>query len=122
MQALLCALLMRLSIAVPTASATGSRLPPAYLDFRQIIEEQLYDRPTVVGLARELGYSTRTLDRACHEVVGRTARDVLDERIALEARRLLTHTERPLSRIGNEHGDAEAAVAPRPRGRKIIGA
>lgn len=108
-QALLCALLMRLAIEVPSTSPTGSRLPQAYLDYRQKIETTLYERPTVMSLAQDLGYSTRTLDRACQQVSGRTARDVLDERVTLEVRRLLTHTDRPLARIGAELGFSDAS-------------
>ncbi len=104
MQSMLCSMLMRLAIELPDASPTGTRLPQAYLDFRQIIETSLYERPTVVSLAHELGYSTRTLDRACQQASGRTARDILDDRLTLEVRRLLTHTDRPFARIGAELG------------------
>lgn len=104
MQSLLCTLLMRLSIDIPSASPVGSRLPRAYLDFRQIIEQSLNERPTVMALAQDLGYSTRTLDRACQQASGRTARDILDDRVALEVRRLLTHTDRPFARISAELG------------------
>ncbi len=99
MTALLCALTWRLAIDLPEAGPSASRLPQAYLDFRAKIEEQLYVRPTVVELASELGYSTRTIDRACTDVTGQTAKQVLDERVALEVKRLLTHTDRPLGRI-----------------------
>lgn len=108
-QALLCAVLMRLAIEVPATSPTGTQLPQAYLDYRHKIETSLYERPTVMSLAQELGYSTRTLDRACQQVSGRTARDVLDERVTLEVRRLLTHTDRPLARIGAELGFNDAS-------------
>ncbi len=104
LQSLLCGLLMRLAIEIPSSSPTCPRLPRVYLDFRQIIEQSLYKRPTVVSLARELGYSTRTLDRACQQASGQTARDILDDRVTLEVRRLLTHTDRPIARIGAELG------------------
>ncbi|MEM8922683.1 MAG: helix-turn-helix transcriptional regulator [Actinomycetota bacterium] len=109
LQALLCALLMRLAIEVPGTSPEGSRLPQAYVDYREIIEEMLYERPTVVSLADRMGYSTRTLDRACHQVAGTSARDVLDERIALEVRRLLTHTNRPITRIAADVGFSDSS-------------
>ena len=71
---------------------------------RQLLEERLTSHPSVVSLAAELGYSTRTLDRACQAAAGRTAKQLLDERISLEVRRLLTHTTRPISQIGAELG------------------
>lgn len=99
MRALLAALLLRVAIDLPRTLGGASRLSQPYLAFRELIEEQLYERPRVVDLAREIGYSTRTLDRACQQVSGQTAKQVLDERAALEIRRLLTHTNQPISRI-----------------------
>ena len=99
MRALLSALLLRVAIELPDAPRSVSQLSPPYLGFRALVEERLYQRPSVADLAREIGYSTRTLDRACQQVSGQTAKQVLDERIALEVRRLLTHTSQPISRI-----------------------
>ena len=99
MRALLSALLLRVVIEVPDAPRSVSQLSQPYLALRAIIEERLYQRPRVADLAREIGYSARTLDRACQQVSGQTAKQVLDERIALEVRRLLTHTSQPISRI-----------------------
>ena len=99
MRALLSALLLRVAIEVPETPRSVSRLSPPYLAFRALVEGRLYERPSVADLAREIGYSTRTLDRACQQASGQTAKQVLDERIALEVRRLLTHTSQPISRI-----------------------
>ena len=82
MRALLSALLLRVVIEVPDAPRSVSQLSQPYLALRAIIEERLYQRPRVADLAREIGYSTRTLDRACQQVSGQTAKQVLDERIA----------------------------------------
>ncbi|MEM7271960.1 MAG: AraC family transcriptional regulator [Actinomycetota bacterium] len=103
-QALLCALLLRFGIEVPESVPDASHLPPAYLDFRALMEERLYQRPTMAAMAQELGYSSRTLDRACQQVTGQTAKQVLDQRVALEVRRLLTHSTRPVASIGAEFG------------------
>ena len=104
MKAMLCVMLLRLAIEYPEVSDGAGRLPKPYLDYRQLIEDRLFDRPSVKALARELGYSSRTLDRACQEVTGQTSRQVLDERIALEARRLLTHTTRATASIARDLG------------------
>lgn len=104
MQALLCSLLLRLAIEVPESAPSASRLPTPYLAFRELIEQRIYERPTVVELAHQLGYSSRTLDRACREGSGQTAKQVLDGRVALEVRRLLTHTDRPVASIGVDFG------------------
>ncbi|MEO1055932.1 MAG: helix-turn-helix transcriptional regulator [Actinomycetota bacterium] len=81
-----------------------SALPEAYLRYCEYVEQHFRERPTVAWCARELGYSTRTLDRACHTAVGRSAKTVLDERIALDVERLLTRTAVSFSGIGAAFG------------------
>ncbi len=104
MKTLLCTLLLRLAIEVPESLPSSSNLPAPYLAFRERIEERLYERPGVTDLARDLGYSSRTLDRACQQVSDQTAKQVLDERVALEVRRLLTHTDRSITGIASSFG------------------
>ena len=104
MGVLLHAFLIRLAIEIPDSEPDVSHLPPAYLRFRELLETRLAERPSVTEIAHELGYSTRTVDRACQEVTGRTAKRLLDERVALEIRRLLTHTARPVAHIGADFG------------------
>lgn len=99
MRALLSALLLRVVIEAPGGPRSTNQHSPPYLAFRAIVEARLNERPSVVDLARDIGYSARTVDRACQQASAQTAKQVLDERIALEIRRLLTHTDRPLSRI-----------------------
>ena len=77
--------------------------------FRVAMERQLHERPTVTSLARALGYSTRTLDRACVEASGHTAKYLLDERVALEVRRLLTYSNRSVAQIATSLGFADAS-------------
>jgi AraC-like DNA-binding protein len=47
----------------------------------------------VEDYARQLGYSVRTLTRASHLATGYGAKRVIQERVLLEAKRLLVHTE-----------------------------
>jgi AraC-like DNA-binding protein len=49
----------------------------------------------------------RTLTRACLAVTGRTAKQVVDDRVALEAQRLLACTELPVAEIGRRLGFGE---------------
>jgi AraC-like DNA-binding protein len=62
---------------------------------------------SVLELASELGYSERTLTRACQVATALTAKRLLDERVALEARRLLAHTDRPVAVLATELGFSE---------------
>ncbi len=105
MKAMHCVLLLRLAIEFSELEKDGdSLLPVPYVDFRTLIEQRLNERPSVSNLARDLGYSSRTLDRACQQVAGQTARQVLDERIALEIRRLLAHSDRSTAQIALDFG------------------
>lgn len=102
LRSMLHTMLLRLAIEVPDSVPDASHLPKPYLAFRRSLEERLHERPTISELARDLGYSSRTLDRACQQVTGLTAKQALDERLALEIRRLLTHTDRPVAQLAAE--------------------
>lgn len=81
-----------------------SALPEAYVRYCEFVEQHFRERPTVGWCAKQLGYSTRTLDRSCQTAVGRSAKTVLDERTAHDITRLLTHTEVAINRIGAAFG------------------
>lgn len=102
MEGLLTTLLARLQL---NAGQQSLPQPPiAFVEFSEYLEENFRSRPAVKQCAAELGYSTKTLDRACESAVGQTARMVIDDRIALEIRRLLTHTSRPAVQIARTFG------------------
>lgn len=89
--------------------AEDTALPVAYVELRERLEADLYERPSVQRLARQLGYSSRTLDRACQAVSGQTAREVVDERIRLELRRLLADETMPIGQVRRTFGFDEAS-------------
>lgn len=89
------------------AHEAAIRLPEAYLAFRTAIEDDLSHHHDVTGLANELGYSARTLSRACQQVTGQTAKQVLTERLMLEAKRRLAHSQASAARISDELGFSE---------------
>ena len=60
-------------------------------DFRDLVNRHFLDRWTVADYARKLGYAERTLTRACIDLEARTAKRIIDERLALEARRLIAN-------------------------------
>ena len=110
--ALFAALVALFDQAQPVARAT---LPEAYLAFRAAIENDLAAsrgeghrfHHSVTHYGQQLGYSARTLTRACQRVTGQSAKRVLAERLTLEAKRLLVHTERPAAAISTELGFSE---------------
>jgi AraC-like DNA-binding protein len=64
---------------------------------------------TVQAHARQLGCAERTLTRACQACFGRSAKAVLDERVLLEAQRLLVHGTESVDAIGHRLGFGDAS-------------
>jgi AraC-like DNA-binding protein len=61
----------------------------------------------VEDYAERLGVSVRTLTRACLVATGKSAKQVVDARVALEARRLLACTDQPVASVGRQLGFSE---------------
>ncbi len=93
--ALLTALLAR----VP-AAPIGGRADGEFERFRVCVETGFREYRDVGHYARELGYAPRTLTRRALAATGRTAKGYIEERVVLEAKRLLVH-----------HGLSSAACA-----------
>ena len=100
---LLAALVLRLS-HLYVRERGASRTSEAFRAFHAALERDFAVSRTVADYARALGYSPRTLTRACLAATGGTAKRYLDDRIVLEARRLLVHTELPASAVGDRLG------------------
>lgn len=101
----LAVLLLRLALAAPAAAS-----PVGSDTFRRLcreIEQHYRHTRRVEDYADRLGCSVRTLTRACLAVTGRSAKQVIDERVALQARRLLAATDEPIARIGRYLGFPE---------------
>lgn len=75
---------------------------------RRELERWLDTRPSVARLAEGLRVSTSTLTRACKDVLGHSAKDEVDRRVALEAQRLLVHSTSTSVAIGELLGFSEA--------------
>ncbi|GAB7186616.1 AraC-type DNA-binding domain and AraC-containing proteins [Kitasatospora sp. Ki12] len=89
----------------PAPATPGSAL---HLAFRRELERSYTATRSVEDYAALLGYSPRTLTRACLTVTGRTAKQLADARVALQAQRLLAHTDLPVAAIGRALGFTEA--------------
>jgi AraC-like DNA-binding protein len=72
------------------------------------VETNLHRERSVKYYARRLGYSEKTLTRACIASEGRTAKVMIDERVTLEAKRLLAHSRSSAAEIGWQLGFSEA--------------
>jgi AraC-like DNA-binding protein len=74
---------------------------------RRELEGLVHTRPSVTLLARRLHVSTSTLTRACNQLLGHSAKDEVDRRVALEAQRLLVHSTSTSVAIGEFLGFSE---------------
>ncbi len=76
--------------------------------FRAEIDLRFAQTRQVEDYARALGCSVRTLTRASLAATGRTAKQLVDERVALEAKRLLAESDLPVAQVGTRLGFSEA--------------
>ncbi|MET7281777.1 AraC family transcriptional regulator [Kribbella sp. NPDC005582] len=82
----------------------------AFLLFREAVEERFSSTRRVDDYANQLGYSVRTLTRASLAAVGHGAKQYIDDRVLLEAKRLLVHTDLPAAAISHQLGFAGATI------------
>ncbi|OEO28070.1 hypothetical protein VW23_006655 [Devosia insulae DS-56] len=107
----LCALLLRLTLLHDRAAAgvgSRSRGRQRFLKFRALLEQQFTAWHHVAHYADALACTEKSLTRSALEVTGRTAKQVIAQRLTLEAKRLLAHTERPVFLISESLGFDEA--------------
>jgi AraC-like DNA-binding protein len=100
----LLALLLRLARDRGAVAAAGDGVHRLFL---RELERQVDQRRSVRMLAARLGYSESTVSRACVAATGRTAKQLLDARIALEAKRLLVHSTATAAQVGHQLGFTE---------------
>jgi AraC-like DNA-binding protein len=81
--------------------------------FQQAVERDFARSHRVGDYARRLGYSVRTLTRATYAAAGCGAKTFVDNRVLLEARRLLVHTDLAATAIGERLGFPDATVFTR---------
>jgi AraC-like DNA-binding protein len=100
----LAAALLLLVMAVPEGSGRRPPTHQAFVWFREELEKSFRTRHQVAAYAARLGYSTRTLNRLARENTGLSAKQLIDERVVLEAKRLLAHGRDPVARIAVDLG------------------
>jgi AraC-like DNA-binding protein len=89
---LLSVLLLRLVHARPDP-VSSAPADDTYRRYSAALERDFRTSQCVADYAAALGYSPRTLTRATLAATGATAKQYLDARILLEAKRLLVHTD-----------------------------
>jgi len=102
----LAVLLLRIALLTPAGTPLGAEAR-TFARFRRRLESGHGQSRRVEDYAEEMGCSVRTLTRASLAVTGRTAKQVVDDRVALEARRLLACTPMSVAEVGRHLGFPE---------------
>ncbi|GAA1580802.1 helix-turn-helix domain-containing protein [Actinoplanes couchii] len=103
----LAALLLRIRAIDPADETLDHVEGRTFERFRIRLEEGYPHTRRVEDYASELGCSVRTLTRASLALTGRTAKQVVDDRVALQARRLLAATALSVAEVGRILGFGE---------------
>ncbi len=75
-----------------------------YRDYRACVDQHFREWHLVAAYARHLGWSTKSVNRACRATADVTAKRVIVERIILEAKRLLAHRTDPVALLSAQLG------------------
>lgn len=106
----LAALLVHLTLVESFGSEPVLRpTHEAYGWFRDHIEEHFQHWHKVSEYADRLGYSARTLNRLARQNTGLSAKELIDERVVLEAKRQLSHADTPVADIARQLGFDDAS-------------
>lgn len=70
--------------------------------FERLVNTSFKDHKSLVFYAEEMSISLKQLSYLCKKVVNKTPSEILLERIILEAKRLVIHTDMSISSIANE--------------------
>lgn len=107
---LLSVLILRLATVADDEFEPGAgNTADLYRRFRNLLERDFAAAHDVEHYAQALGYSTRTLSRATHTAAGQTPKQMIQERLALEAGRLLAHSTQPVTAIAAQLGFRDAS-------------
>ncbi|AGZ44782.1 helix-turn-helix transcriptional regulator [Actinoplanes friuliensis] len=104
----LAVLLLRIALLTRAGDGGGTTSESrTFARFRRDLEDGHPHSRRVEDYAARIGCSVRTLTRACLAVTGRSAKQVVDDRVALEAQRLLACTDLSVAEIGRRLGFGE---------------
>jgi AraC-like DNA-binding protein len=96
---LLSVVVLNLAQMCASPSGPAPQATEAFLRFRDAVETDFASTRRLEDYARTLGYSTRTLSRASLDAAGVAAKEYIDRRVLLEAKRLLAHGDQPAVKI-----------------------
>ena len=108
LQFLLATLMLQIDrLSDPSGDGPRQDARQVYARFRTELERSYLDTRRAEDYAAQLGYTVKTLTRACQEATGQSMKQVIDARVALQAQRLLAHTDDPVAAIARHLGFSE---------------
>ncbi len=72
--------------------------------FKDILENQFHNQKLVNNYARQLSVTEKRLNQATSKILDKSPKQMIDERVMLEAKRLLAHTNESVKEIGYNLG------------------
>jgi AraC-like DNA-binding protein len=103
----LAVLLVRVAALARSTAANRRAADSMLARFHHELATSFSATRRVEDYAERLGVSVRTLTRACLVATGYSAKQVVDARVALEAKRLLACTDEPVAAVGRRLGFTE---------------
>ncbi len=84
-----------------------------YLDFLGLVESHYREGLSVEAYATQIGTSSKTLSRSVHDAASCSPKHIISERLALEIKRLLVHTDLSVKEIAGRLGINDASYLTR---------
>jgi len=124
LEALIQALVVELSRLCAYTGNTAKRYGPRQSDkgrqhlehYQALIEANYREQPSIEQLAEQIGVSSAHLNMLCRQLAGRSALQLLHERLLLEAQRQqrqLTYTNMTIGQVSDSLGFSEPAYFTR---------
>lgn len=102
-------LVLRQNEQVVRDKMRGAREAAEFHRFRALVEQRLTEHWPVPRYARELGVSESRLNRVCRVAAGKSALEIVQDRLTLEARRRLIHVAGSVAALAYELGFEDPA-------------
>jgi AraC family transcriptional activator of pobA len=114
-EALLAGILVMIGsrLAQPTGADLPRRGAQHFPTFCELIEQHYAEHRPVPFYARRLGITAAHLNALCRQAVGKSALELVHQRVILEAKRNLVYTSMTISVVSNTAGFADPAYFTR---------
>ena len=103
-EAILRVLLVRVCRQFREAAKPRSTEHKQYLEFLGLVESHYGEGLSVEAYAEQLGVSSKTLSRTVHHAASCSPQQVISDRLTLETKRLLVHTDLSVKKIAESLG------------------